>query len=317
MIVFEVKNNSIKPLMREILTTGSVNANHCHFDFNESWDELTKIAIFKIKDLVKEVALPSSNECYIPCEIYSEKYVGNMVYAGIYGSKVVEFQFTITYNTNGYWTVLNTDLNFENISTMKIGDVLKIVSVTDMTTVLTGLTIETIDKTDERINLTFKEQENMLGLTPQSQMVLSYIIIDACTPTYYTEIGKLVQGAERGTEGGVITPSLIEQIIAIMQQEISVLQSKVGSLPNRLIANVAPVVTVTPTQNVISFSNSEKNASGVWEESEDILLTLNVATIENAGLMSAEDKTKLENVTDSIIWKNLAVIEIASSVIEE
>lgn len=51
--------------------TDAVNQYLCHFDFDNAWDGLNRTAIFKNSsyNIVKNMALNSSGECYIPWEV--------------------------------------------------------------------------------------------------------------------------------------------------------------------------------------------------------------------------------------------------------
>lgn len=53
--------------------TDTVNQYLCQFEFNEDWDDLNKVVVFKnvSYNITKEVYLSTSNECYIPWEVLS------------------------------------------------------------------------------------------------------------------------------------------------------------------------------------------------------------------------------------------------------
>lgn len=63
----------INPNVNLIPVTDTVNQYLCQFEFNEDWDDLNKVVVFKnvSYNIIKEVYLSTSNECYIPWEVLS------------------------------------------------------------------------------------------------------------------------------------------------------------------------------------------------------------------------------------------------------
>ena len=63
----------INPNVNLIPVTDTVNQYLCQFEFNEDWDGLNKVVVFKnvSYNIAKEVYLSTSNECYIPWEVLS------------------------------------------------------------------------------------------------------------------------------------------------------------------------------------------------------------------------------------------------------
>ena len=63
----------INPNVNLIPVTDTVNQYLCQFEFNEDWDDLNKVVVFKnvSYNITKEVYLSTSNECYIPWEVLS------------------------------------------------------------------------------------------------------------------------------------------------------------------------------------------------------------------------------------------------------
>ena len=63
----------INPNVNLIPVTDTVNQYLCQFEFNEDWDDLNKVVVFKnvSYNITKEVHLSTSNECYIPWEVLS------------------------------------------------------------------------------------------------------------------------------------------------------------------------------------------------------------------------------------------------------
>ena len=63
----------INPNVNLIPVTDTVNQYLCQFEFNEDWNDLNKVVVFKnvSYNITKEVHLSTSNECYIPWEVLS------------------------------------------------------------------------------------------------------------------------------------------------------------------------------------------------------------------------------------------------------
>lgn len=85
--ILEATKSDIRCACREKIASGSVNAHSVEFQFNEDWDDLTKVAVFKIRDHVVKVLIDQeTNQCTIPWDVFKKKYVGNALYAGVYGT---------------------------------------------------------------------------------------------------------------------------------------------------------------------------------------------------------------------------------------
>jgi hypothetical protein len=86
MIVVNVNKNTTELDEHETLTSGSINANVCHFNFSDDWAGLTRTATFRAGDVYVSVILDDSNECNIPWEVLVsdgvELYVGVVGVAG-------------------------------------------------------------------------------------------------------------------------------------------------------------------------------------------------------------------------------------------
>ena len=63
----------INPNVNLIPVTDAVNQYLCQFEFSKDWDALNKVVVFKnvSYNIIKEVYLSTSNECYIPWEVLS------------------------------------------------------------------------------------------------------------------------------------------------------------------------------------------------------------------------------------------------------
>ena len=73
---FRVRGQALtltNPNIKLIPVTDTVNQYLCQFEFSEDWDDLNKVVVFKnvSYNIIKEVYLSTSNECYIPWEVLS------------------------------------------------------------------------------------------------------------------------------------------------------------------------------------------------------------------------------------------------------
>lgn len=84
MIQLYAEKNRLTVRQKEMLTSGSVNVNEAEFRFSEDWDGLTKTAVFRGGDDIREVLLCGTYRCQVPWEVLAR--AGADVYAGVYGS---------------------------------------------------------------------------------------------------------------------------------------------------------------------------------------------------------------------------------------
>ena len=73
---FRVRGQALtltNPNANLIPVTDTVNQYLCQFEFSKDWDDLNKVVVFKnvSYNIIKEVYLSTSNECYIPWEVLS------------------------------------------------------------------------------------------------------------------------------------------------------------------------------------------------------------------------------------------------------
>lgn len=84
MIRLYADKNKLAALAKELITSGSQNANTVQFEFSPDWDGLTKTAVFKAGSDSFSVLL-TEPECRIPWEVLVTP--GRTLYAGIYGTR--------------------------------------------------------------------------------------------------------------------------------------------------------------------------------------------------------------------------------------
>ena len=68
---------------REVISSGDVNYDSCHFDFDESWEGYTKTAVFyQEKQKVYYAVLDKEDKCYIPAPAIVK---ASPLYIGVFG----------------------------------------------------------------------------------------------------------------------------------------------------------------------------------------------------------------------------------------
>lgn len=85
MFILSACKNKLVAVQTETITSGSVNAYRVQFRFNEDWDNLDRVAVFRIQRTLISVPLDRKEECQIPWEVMQENSAGERLYAGIYG----------------------------------------------------------------------------------------------------------------------------------------------------------------------------------------------------------------------------------------
>ena len=73
-------------LQKGIITSGSINVYEVKFQFDSSWDDLERIAVFRVGKKSVSVALDDTNTCKIPWECVCENDIGKEVLVGVYGT---------------------------------------------------------------------------------------------------------------------------------------------------------------------------------------------------------------------------------------
>ena len=84
MFYFTVNKNEIIMTESETITSGSVNAYECKFDFSEDWEGLAKTVTFRAGYVKISVILDSTNMCSIPWEVLEKDAV--QLYCGVRGT---------------------------------------------------------------------------------------------------------------------------------------------------------------------------------------------------------------------------------------
>lgn len=72
-------------LQKGIITSGSINVYEVKFQFDNDWDGLERIAVFRVGKKSVSVTLDDSNTCKIPWECVCENDIGKEVQVGVYG----------------------------------------------------------------------------------------------------------------------------------------------------------------------------------------------------------------------------------------
>ena len=72
-------------LQKSIITSGSVNVFEVRFQFDNDWDDLERIAVFRVGKKSVSVTLDDTNTCKIPWECVCENDIGKEVLVGVYG----------------------------------------------------------------------------------------------------------------------------------------------------------------------------------------------------------------------------------------
>lgn len=85
MFILKAEKNRLARQVRELLTSGSVNANEVRFEFSPEWEGLERTAVFKAGPEERSVLLDDTNECGIPWEVLVKP--GVRLLAGVCGTK--------------------------------------------------------------------------------------------------------------------------------------------------------------------------------------------------------------------------------------
>ena len=68
-----------------MITSGSVNVYEVKFQFDNDWDDLERIAVFRVGKKSVSMPLDDTNTCKIPWECVCETDIGKEVQVGVYG----------------------------------------------------------------------------------------------------------------------------------------------------------------------------------------------------------------------------------------
>jgi hypothetical protein len=77
--------SSLTVLQKDIITSGSVNAYEVKFQFDNDWDDMERIAVFRVGKKSVSIPLDDANTCKIPWECVCENDIGKEVLVGVYG----------------------------------------------------------------------------------------------------------------------------------------------------------------------------------------------------------------------------------------
>lgn len=84
MITLYADKNDLTVQTKELLTSGAVNVNKCHFDFSDDWDKLEKTILFRTRNASIASILDDEGNVNIPPEVLSTPYLELSV--GVYGT---------------------------------------------------------------------------------------------------------------------------------------------------------------------------------------------------------------------------------------
>lgn len=85
MFILYARKNKLSVTQAETITSGSVNAYRVRFQFNDDWDDLERVAVFRMQRTLVSVFLDESGECQIPWEVMQASSAKEQLYAGVYG----------------------------------------------------------------------------------------------------------------------------------------------------------------------------------------------------------------------------------------
>lgn len=85
MFVIKVDKVIAKLCREEPMTSGSSKTYLAQFYFSPEWDDLQKLAVFRVGDTSVEVVLDKTNRCYIPWEVLTIPRAS--IEIGVYGSR--------------------------------------------------------------------------------------------------------------------------------------------------------------------------------------------------------------------------------------
>lgn len=85
MFILSADKSKLSVLQRGIITSGSVNSIDVKFQFDSDWDNMDRVAVFKVGTVKTSVVLEHHNRCKLPWECVRENDIGKTVYAGVCG----------------------------------------------------------------------------------------------------------------------------------------------------------------------------------------------------------------------------------------
>lgn len=100
MVSLVVSGTEIFGVANPALTSGTVGRK-AKFQFDESWDDLHKVAVFNTSGIYKDAELDENGECVIPWEVLVHNFIGLPVQVGVYGKKGEEVVIPTIYANVG------------------------------------------------------------------------------------------------------------------------------------------------------------------------------------------------------------------------
>ena len=85
MFHLSAEKSKLTVLEKGIITSGSVNVFDVLFRFDNDWDGMERIAVFRVGSERVSVVLDDTNQCKIPWECLRENDIGKELMLGVYG----------------------------------------------------------------------------------------------------------------------------------------------------------------------------------------------------------------------------------------
>lgn len=85
MFLLYAEKNKITIKEKEIVTAGSANIYDVQFAFDDDWEGLERVAVFRVGSTSVSIALTEENQCLLPWECMQRNDVGKMISVGVYG----------------------------------------------------------------------------------------------------------------------------------------------------------------------------------------------------------------------------------------
>lgn len=89
-IQIQATGSSLDVLESGVVTTGSVAVHTVQFTFDETWDGLSRVAVFQTTAGERSVVLDDTNSCTIPYEVLAADAAGGPLYVGVYGTRITD-----------------------------------------------------------------------------------------------------------------------------------------------------------------------------------------------------------------------------------
>lgn len=85
MFHLSAEKSKLTVLEKGIITSGSVNVFDVLFRFDNDWDDMERIAVFRVGSERVSIVLDGTNQCKIPWECLRENDIGKELLVGVYG----------------------------------------------------------------------------------------------------------------------------------------------------------------------------------------------------------------------------------------